>query len=69
MSTTMLSPTSEWLPGPDAARMLSLPSTRALRRLAERGLLGVRVIPGCHPVYSRASLVKLAQESTRPAGA
>jgi hypothetical protein len=60
-------PASDWLPGPDAARILGLGSARTVRRLAERGLITVREIPGSHPRYARRDLVALAEASTRPA--
>ena len=65
MSTGGLA-SNDWLPGPDAARVLGLSSTRAVRRLAQRGLVGVVTVPGTHPRYRRSDLVKLARLSVRP---
>ena len=57
---------SKWLPGPEAARLLGFESTRPVRRLAERGIIGVRTIPGTHPRYLEADVVAIAAESERP---
>jgi hypothetical protein len=58
---------NEWVPGPVAAGLLGLKSVKGVRRLAERGFIGVRQVPGGHPRYSRPDTIRVVQESTRPA--
>jgi hypothetical protein len=57
----------DWVSGPEAAAIAGVPSTHQVRRLAARGLIAVLAVPGCHPRYSRSDLVKLAEQSVRPA--
>lgn len=57
----------EWISGALAARLLGLRSAKALRKLADDGLVSVRRVPRTHPMYRRGDVEKLAQQSVQPA--
>jgi predicted RNA binding protein YcfA (HicA-like mRNA interferase family) len=56
-----------WLTGPAATKVLGVTSVKVVRKLAARGFVGVRRIPGTHPRYSRNDLQTIAARSVRPA--
>ncbi len=52
-----------WLSGAAAARRLSIPDKRAVKRLAARGLIAVRPLPTVRDRYSAADVERLARQS------
>jgi hypothetical protein len=60
---------SDWMRGPAAARALGFETTKPVRRLAEKGLIGVLALPSAHPKYSRADVERLKNKSLKPAAA
>jgi hypothetical protein len=57
---------SPWLSGTEAARRLGC-SPRQVPKLAARGLLTVRHLPGCDPRYLLSDVDQLAAEAIVPA--
>ena len=53
-----------WCSAAEAARMLGCPP-KQIPKLAARGLLTVRTLPGCAPRYAREDVVRLADATTR----
>jgi hypothetical protein len=51
---------TDWARAGEAARILGVGS-RAVSRLARRGLIGSRTVPGCKPVYSLADCRAIAE--------
>jgi hypothetical protein len=57
---------SPWLSGTEAARRLGC-APRQVSKLAARGLLTVRHLPGCDPRYRLSDVDRLAAEAIVPA--
>lgn len=53
---------SAWLEGREAARLLDVPGPRNVAKLAARGLITKRDLPGVRARYSRADVERLAAE-------
>lgn len=62
-----MSITPGWLGRSEAAAALGVSDPRAVDRLAGKGLIGVRDLPGVRARYSRADVERLARECVRPA--
>jgi hypothetical protein len=60
---------AEWLNARAAARVLNVPSPRTVRKLADKGLIAVRDLPGVQARYSRQSCEALARTYPRPSSA
>ncbi len=52
-----------WIDGAEAARILEVADARNVRRLAERGLVAVRNLPGTRARFSRQDVERLARQS------
>jgi hypothetical protein len=57
-----------WVSAKTAADVAST-YERKIRELAARGEIRVRKLPGCHPRYALADVLKLVEQSKRPAPA
>ena len=55
-----------WVSFSEAQRLLHL-SREAVERIADRGLIGTRRIPGCRRFFLRSDIIALAESSTKPA--
>jgi hypothetical protein len=55
---------ADWCTAVLAAQMLGGIPSRQIPRLAARGLITVRRVPGCPPRYLRSDVERLAVEST-----
>ena len=62
----MASATEGYVKGPVAAAYLGFRSVHPVRRLAERGLVARKLIPGTHPRYSIRDLVRIAAQAVGP---
>ena len=60
--------TSPWVSLPEAQEILCA-SRKTVSRLASRGLIGTRQLPGCRASFSRADILALMESYTRPATA
>lgn len=56
----------QWISGADAARLLGC-APRQVPKLASKGFLTVRRLPGCDPRYLRSDVDRLACQATQPA--
>ena len=56
----------EWVSGAEAGRRLAC-DPKQVPKLAAKGLLTVRRLPGCAPRYLRCDVDRLASEATVPA--
>jgi hypothetical protein len=66
MPTATAPDQTKWMTALDAARTLGA-GRQVLPKLAAEGRLTVRAIPFTRPLYSLASVERLARESVRPA--
>ena len=57
---------SEWVTAAEAARLIGLPDSRAVRRLVSRGLIGERRLP-VRARFKRGDVLRVAAESVHPA--
>ena len=58
--------TSTWVSAPKAQRLLDAPRDAVLR-LADRGLIGSRQLPGEKRFFLRTDVLKVAESYVRPA--
>lgn len=56
----------QWVSGTEAARVLAC-APRQVPKLASKGFLTVRRLPGCDPRYLRSDVDRLASQATQPA--
>jgi hypothetical protein len=62
--STMTAAAEEWISGVGIEKRTGIPR-ETVRRLEQQGLLTVRRIPGCRPLFLLSSVLALIEESTR----
>jgi hypothetical protein len=53
-----------WVNASQAARLLGGVGARYIKLLSDKGLIGVRKLPGARVTYDRSDIERLAQEAT-----
>jgi predicted site-specific integrase-resolvase len=66
MTTATLDRQQDWISAREAADALGV-GAKAVRRLAQRGMIGVRAIPNTHPKFSAEDVRRVATTAVRPA--